>query len=329
MNPGGSVKDRAARAIIDDAERSGRLLAGRHGRRRHGRQHRHRARARLQRARLSLRHRDAGQPVAREVPDDRDARRRGAAREDRAVQRSESLPEGGAAGSREEIARRDLGQSVRQHREPRHARAARPGPEIWEQTDGRIDAFVTATGTGGTLGGVSRFLKRQTNIAAASRSRCSPTRRAARSITGCATASSRRPGPGSITEGIGIGRVTANLEGAPLDDALHVDRRRVRAHGLSAAARRRPVPRQHQRRERRRGACRSRKRLGPGHTIVTILCDTGAKYQSRLFNRKWLAEKGLLEAAGLDQPSRRISFRPCLSRRSPRVVDGYPQRLRA
>jgi cysteine synthase A len=49
-------------------------------------------------------------------------------------------------------------------------------------------------------------------------------------------------------------------------------------------------------------AVQAAKRLGPGHTIVTILCDTGAKYQSRLFNRKWLGEKGLLEAAGLDQP---------------------------
>jgi cysteine synthase A len=108
-------------------------------------------------------------------------------------------------------------------------------------------------------------------------------------------------GPGSITEGIGIGRVTANLEGAPLDDALHVtDVECVRTvyellreeglflgstSGVNVAA-----------------ALQVARRLGPGHTIVTILCDTGAKYQSRLFNRKWLAEKGLLEAAGLDQP---------------------------
>ena len=112
---------------------------------------------------------------------------------------------------------------------------------------------------------------------------------------------SRATGPGSITEGIGIGRVTANLEGAPLDDALHVtDVECVRTvyqllreeglflgstSGVNVAA-----------------ALQVARRLGPGHTIVTILCDTGAKYQSRLFNRKWLAEKGLLEAAGLDQP---------------------------
>jgi cysteine synthase A len=95
--------------------------------------------------------------------------------------------------------------------------------------------------------------------------------------------------------------VTANLEGAPLDDALHVtDVECVRTvyqllrqeglflgstSGVNVAA-----------------ALQVARRLGPGHTIVTILCDTGAKYQSRLFNRKWLAEKGLLDASGLDQP---------------------------
>src|SRR5690606_14438976 len=70
------------------------------------------------------------------------------------------------------------------------------------------------------------------------------------------------------------------------------------------------------------------RRLGPGHTIVTILCDTGAKYQSRLFNRKWLAEKGLLEAAGLTQSLGQQPGGSLLE--TPRVVDGgYPQRLRA
>ena len=70
------------------------------------------------------------------------------------------------------------------------------------------------------------------------------------------------------------------------------------------------------------------RRLGPGHTIVTILCDTGAKYQSRLFNRKWLAEKGLLEAAGLAQSQTQI-LQPVPFTETPRVGDGYPQRLSA
>jgi cysteine synthase A len=68
------------------------------------------------------------------------------------------------------------------------------------------------------------------------------------------------------------------------------------------------------------------KRLGPGHTIVTMLCDTGSKYQGRLFNRKWLAEKGLLEAAGL---ALHVQPAPASITETPRVVDGYPQRLRA
>ena len=105
-------------------------------------------------------------------------------------------------------------------------------------------------------------------------------------------------GPGSITEGIGIGRVTANLEGSPIDNAQHItDVECVRTvyqllrdeglflgstSGVNVAA-----------------AVQIAKQLGPGHTIVTVLCDTGAKYQSRLFNRKWLAEKGLLDAVGL------------------------------
>ncbi len=99
-------------------------------------------------------------------------------------------------------------------------------------------------------------------------------------------------GSGSITEGIGIGRVTANLAGAPIDDAVHVeDADSVRCvyrllhedglflgstSGINVAA-----------------AVRVARELGPGHTVVTVLCDGGAKYQSRLFNREWLEQKGL------------------------------------
>jgi cysteine synthase A len=106
-------------------------------------------------------------------------------------------------------------------------------------------------------------------------------------------------GGGSITEGIGIGRVTANLAGAPIDDAVYVeDADTVRCvyrllheeglflgstSGINVAA-----------------AVRVAQRLGPGHTVVTVLCDSGAKYQSRLFNREWLEHKGL--AAYAPQP---------------------------
>jgi cysteine synthase len=123
--------------------------------------------------------------------------------------------------------------------------------------------------------------------------------------------------------------VTANLEGAPLDDALHVtDVECVRTvyqllrqeglflgstSGVNVAA-----------------ALQAARRLGPGHTIVTILCDTGAKYQSRLFNRKWLGEKGLLEAAGLDQPVAPNLVPPPTSMQiPPREIARVDARLRA
>ena len=103
-------------------------------------------------------------------------------------------------------------------------------------------------------------------------------------------------GSGSITEGIGIGRITANMKDAPIDAALHIEDAEtvtcvyqlLRAEGLfvsstsgvNVAA-----------------ATRVARELGPGHVIVTVLCDSGAKYLSRLFNPEWLAHKGLLEAA--------------------------------
>ncbi|MGH8304098.1 MAG: pyridoxal-phosphate dependent enzyme, partial [Steroidobacteraceae bacterium] len=108
-------------------------------------------------------------------------------------------------------------------------------------------------------------------------------------------------GSGSITEGIGIGRVTANLQGAPLDDAVHVEDGDSVAFvyrllyeeglflgstsGLNVAA-----------------AVRVALQLGRGHTVVTMLCDGGAKYRSRLFNRSWLQEKGLAARAPAPPP---------------------------
>ena len=105
-------------------------------------------------------------------------------------------------------------------------------------------------------------------------------------------------GSGSITEGIGIGRVTANMQDAPIDDAVHIEDGQTvhyvykllreeglfvsSTSGINVAA-----------------AVQVARDLGPGHTVVTVLCDSGAKYVSRLFNRDWLAQKGLLEAAGL------------------------------
>jgi cysteine synthase len=169
----------------------------------------------------------------------------------------------------------------------REAHIESTGPEIWEQTGGRLDAFVAATGTGGTFAGVSEYLKSR--------------RRAIRCVLADPPGSSlyeyvrngalKATGSGSITEGIGIGRVTANLQGAPIDDAVHVEDpdtvrfvyRLLREEGLflgstsgiNVAA-----------------AARVARELGPGHTVVTVLCDGGAKYQSRLFNPEWLRQKG-------------------------------------
>ena len=326
MNPGGSVKDRAARAIIDDAERSGRLkpggtvvegTAGNTG--------------------IGLAHvcNTRGYRCIIVMPDNQSNEKYqmietlGAE-----VLRVKTVPYADP-NHYQKIAGRlaaELPDAIWANQfdntANRDAHEQTTGPEIWAQTEGRIDAFVAATGTGGTLGGIARFLKRQTN------DRGRPVHVTLADPQGSALyhwkqhGELKATGPASITEGIGIGRVTANLEGAPIDDALHITDiecvrtvyRLLREEGLflgstsgvNVAA-----------------ALQIARRLGPGHTIVTILCDGGAKYQSRLFNRKWLADKDLLDAAGLAptvavaQPNSPLSITE-ISR-----VDGYPQRLRA
>lgn len=162
------------------------------------------------------------------------------------------------------------------------------GPEIWRQTGGRVHAFVAAAGTGGTLAGVAAFLKERDGNIRTVLADCMGSALYNYVTTGEATMSL---GP-SITEGIGNSRVTGNLAGAPVDDAVQVPdqemvtlvHRLLRQEGwffgsstgvnLCAAA-------------------RVAKDLGPGHTVVTVLCDGGAKYQSRLFNRDWLEAQGL------------------------------------
>ena len=162
------------------------------------------------------------------------------------------------------------------------------GPEIWQQTEGRVDAFVAATGTGGTLAGVSRYLKernRDIQIVLAD-----PMGSALFSWVRSGSIEMSK-GP-SITEGIGNSRVTDNLADTAVDDAVQVtdqamiDMVYTEMHsqgwffgsstGINLC-----------------GAVETARRLGPGHTIVTVLCDTGHKYQSRLFNPAFLEEKGL------------------------------------
>jgi cysteine synthase A len=161
------------------------------------------------------------------------------------------------------------------------------GPEIWEQTQGRVDGFTCAIGTGGTLSGVGIFLKE----------RSPSVRIAAADPQGAAMYSYIKKGVlessgSSITEGIGQGRVTGNVEGAPIDDAYQIPDAEMLpivfsllkeeglcvggSSGINVA-----------------GAIRMAKDLGPGHTIVTVLADFGTRYQSKLWNPAFLRSKGL------------------------------------
>ncbi|KAA0681366.1 cysteine synthase A [Roseomonas genomospecies 6] len=161
------------------------------------------------------------------------------------------------------------------------------GPEIWDQTEGRIDAFTCAVGSGGTLAGVGLALKE----------RNPDVRIVLADPMGAALYHHYAHGTlkaegSSITEGIGQGRITANLEGAPVDQAMQIPDEEALpiifdliktqglvlggSSGINVAA-----------------AIRIAKEMGPGHTIVTILCDGGQRYQSKLFNPEFLREKNL------------------------------------
>jgi len=174
----------------------------------------------------------------------------------------------------------------------RQAHYETTGPEIWRDTAGTIDAFVCATGTGGTLAGVSRYLKEQNpdvRIVLADPH--------GSGLYGYVKTGDLGAEGSSITEGIGSTRVTENLAGTPIDDAVRIDDqqcvtmvyRLLREEGLyvggssgiNVAA-----------------AVWLARRMGPGHTIVTLLCDRGDIYRARLFNREWLREKGLDPGAG-------------------------------
>ena len=161
------------------------------------------------------------------------------------------------------------------------------GPEIWEQCDGRVDAWVAATGTGGTYAGVALFLKERSEAV-----RCVLADPHGSSLYNWATAGELRSEGSSITEGIGNSRVTANLADAPIDDAVRIDDQNALetiyqllwkeglfmggSVGINVAA-----------------AVETARRLGPGHRIVTVLCDGGDRYRSRLYDGDWLAGRGL------------------------------------
>ncbi|MBF0391914.1 MAG: cysteine synthase A [Alphaproteobacteria bacterium] len=164
---------------------------------------------------------------------------------------------------------------------------ATTGPEIWRQTDGRVDAFTCAVGTGGTLAGVGMALKeRNPNV------RIVLADPMGSALYNWYAAGELKAEGTSITEGIGQGRVTRNLDGAPIDDQVRVTDEQalpllfdlIRQEGLvlGGSSGINVV-----------AAIEVARRMGPGHTIVTVLCDGGSRYQSKLYNPAFLREKGL------------------------------------
>jgi cysteine synthase A len=291
LNPGGSVKDRAARFILEDAERQGRLApggtvvegtAGNTG--------------------IGLAHICAarGYRCIIVIPDNQSPEKLDLLRTLGAEVRPVPPKPYKDPDNYQKIAGRladELPGAIWANQfdntANRQAHYATTGPEIWAETGGRVDAFVCATGTGGTLAGVARYLKE----------RDPRVRIVLADPMGSALYNWVKRGEllaegSSITEGIGTTRITANLEGTPIDDAVQVDDpacvamvyRLLREEGLfvggssgiNLAA-----------------AVQVARELGPGHSIVTLLCDRGGLYAGRLFNPEWLRDKGLAEAAGL------------------------------
>ena len=178
----------------------------------------------------------------------------------------------------------------------RQAHIETTGPEIWEQTGGKVDGFICAAGSGGTVAGVGMALKernRDIRIGLAD-----PHGAALYSFY---TTGELKAEGSSITEGIGQGRITANLQDAPIDFACRIgDGEAVRivfdllqeeglcmggSTGVNIA-----------------GAMALARELGPGHTIVTILCDYGTRYQSKLYNPDFLRSKNLPVPEWLERP---------------------------
>ncbi len=183
----------------------------------------------------------------------------------------------------------------------RQAHIETTGPEIWEQTGGKVDGFICAVGTGGTLAGTGMALKERNKTIVIGLA--DPMGAALYSYF---TTGELKASGSSITEGIGQGRITKNVEGMPVDAAFQIpDEEAVPiifdlleheglclggSSGINVA-----------------GAIRLAKQLGPGHTVVTVLADYGNRYQSKLFNADFLRSKGLptpawLERRGTEQP---------------------------
>jgi len=290
MNPGGSVKDRAAKAIVLDAEARGLLrpggviVEGTAGNTGIG---------------LALVANSLGYRTVIVIPETQSQEKKdmlwlcGAdLREVPAVPyRDENNYVKFSGRLAEELAKTEANGAIWANQfdnvANRKGHYENTGPEIFEQTSGKVDAFICAVGTGGTLAGTGLALKeRNPKIII---SLADPLGAALHSFYTTGELSSWG---GSITEGIGQGRITANLEDAPVDQSFQIPDEEALpicfdllkeeglclggSSGINVA-----------------GAIRLAQELGPGKTIVTILCDSGVRYQSKLFNPVFLREKGL------------------------------------
>jgi cysteine synthase A len=290
LNPGGSVKDRAAQFIVRDAERRGALqpggviVEGTAGNTGIG---------------LALVANARGYRTVIVMPDTQSREKQDMLRLCRAELRLvKALPykdPGNYVRVSERLAAELAASEPRgavwanqfDNLANRQAHVETTGPEIWRQTDGRVDAFVASVGTGGTLAGVGLALKE----------RKPSVRIVLADPLGSAlyhyyAHGSLKAEGDSITEGIGQGRITRNLDGAPIDEALQIpDAEAVQvvfdllaeeglcvggSSGINVA-----------------GAIRVARAMGPGHVIVTVLCDYGTRYQSKLFNPEFLRARNL------------------------------------
>jgi len=289
LNPGGSVKDRAARGILDDAEATGRLApggtivegtAGNTG------------------IALALLANARGYRAIIVVPDDQSPEKIALLQTLGAdVRIVAAVPFANPANYyhvAKRIAEETPGAAWSDQFDNlanRRAHYTTTGPEIWDALGTELGAFVAACGTGGTLAGTSRFLKeRNSNVRIAL---CDPMGSALYAFVKTGELSTEGD---SNAEGIGIKRITRNFADSPIDDAVRVDDRAMvemafwllREEGLyvGGSAALNVV-----------GAARFARTLPPQSTVVTILCDGGERYRSRLWNDAWLAENDCTPAA--------------------------------
>ncbi len=180
----------------------------------------------------------------------------------------------------------------------RKAHFTTTGPEIWEQTGGKVDGFICAVGTGGTIAGVSTYLREKSrDIVIGCADPCG-----AAMYSLFSTGEAKASEGGSVAEGIGLGRSTCIVEDIKVDHSYIIPDEEALpvlfdlaeneglllggSSGINVA-----------------GAVRLAKEMGPGHTIVTVLCDHGSRYQSKLYNPEFLKNKGLPTPPWLERPA--------------------------